>query len=220
MLVITATSASTTLVQSQVPPSPTSITATSTASSANQAKVAAVSSSKRVGRSCSRCSRRASEARTSTNGLVVDRLAVACEPLVHSAEVGAGVGADRRDPARREQCGHHRRRRSFAVGAGDVQQPGRRVRDRRGGPISSRMRSSVGSDRREGMDDSKSMCESSHPRAWMQVVEVHGAVTTGDVVRNRRPPTDPAPRESLGAASGRWLRRRPAGSATTWRAGG
>ena len=46
MLVITATWASTTLVASQRPSSPTSTTATSTATSANQRKAAAVTASK------------------------------------------------------------------------------------------------------------------------------------------------------------------------------
>ena len=53
MFVITAISPSTTLVESQVPPSPTSITATSTGASANAANAIAVSISKND--NCSGC---------------------------------------------------------------------------------------------------------------------------------------------------------------------
>ncbi len=63
-LVSTATSPCTTLVQSHVPPSPTSTTMASTASVENQERAAAVSSSKRVGRSGSSGSSRASSVST------------------------------------------------------------------------------------------------------------------------------------------------------------
>ncbi len=118
-LVRTATSASTTLVQSQRPPKPTSTTATSTASSANQARAAAVRSSNRVGGSSISGSRRASASSTSANAVVVDGLAVAGQALVDPGQVGAGVGADGQ-PLGAEQRGGHGRRRALAVGAGDV----------------------------------------------------------------------------------------------------
>ena len=63
-LVSTATSPWTTLVQSQVPPSPTSTTMASTASVANHDRAAAVRSSKRVGRSSINGSSSASSVRT------------------------------------------------------------------------------------------------------------------------------------------------------------
>ena len=133
-LVSTATSPSTTLVQSHRPPRPTSTTATSTASSANQARAAAVSSSNRVGGSSISGSSRASASSTSSEGVVVDGLAVAGDALVDPAQVGAGVGADRQALGP-EQGGGHGRRRSLAVGSGDVDGPGRPPADRpAGGP--------------------------------------------------------------------------------------
>ena len=66
-LVSTATSPRTTLVQSHVPPSPTSTTMESTASVANHDRAAAVSSSKRVGRSSSSPSSSASSVSTAVS---------------------------------------------------------------------------------------------------------------------------------------------------------
>ncbi len=118
-LVSTATSACMTLVESHVPPRPTSTTTASTPSSANQAKAAAVRSSKRVGRSSRRGSSRASLGQHRGQGLVIDRLGVAGEALVDRVEVGTGVGAHAQ-ALRHEQGGDHRRRRALAVGAGHV----------------------------------------------------------------------------------------------------
>ena len=104
MLVITATAALTMLVQSHVPPRPTSTTATSTASSANQVRAAAVSSSKRVGGSSIRLSMRDSVSSRSVNvsssigsplrarrSLTRDRLGLVyvptCRPRAASSEV-------------------------------------------------------------------------------------------------------------------------------------
>ena len=119
MFVSTATIPSTTLVESHVPPSPTSTTAASTASSENQWRAAAVSSSKRVGRSASCRFEQGEGGEDGGEHVVVDRLAVPAEPLVDAGEVRAGVRPDAETHGA-EQRGRHRRGRTLAVGPGQM----------------------------------------------------------------------------------------------------
>ena len=105
-------------------PRPTSTTATSTASSANQVSAAAVSSSNRVGGSSISASTRDERVEDVGERLVVDRLAVAGDPLVDPGQVRTGVGPDGQAHGG-QQGGDHGRRRALAVGAGDVDRPGR-----------------------------------------------------------------------------------------------
>ena len=123
--VITATSASATLVASQVPPRPTSTTATSTGASAKAAYAIAVMISKKVIGTPSICcsSTRATYGLDLAPGgvetLVADRRAVDGDPLGHAHHVRRGEPAGPQ-PVGAQQRLDHGRRAALAVGAGQV----------------------------------------------------------------------------------------------------
>ncbi len=126
MLVMTATSASTTLVASNRPSSPTSITATSTATSANHASAAAVTSSNQLGVIPSSGSTAARSLMAAARSSSLMGSPFQAMPLVEHHEVRAAVGADA-ESALDQQRGDHAGHRALAVGAGDV--------DHRVGPV-------------------------------------------------------------------------------------
>ena len=128
----TATSASATLVASQVPPRPTSTTATSTGASANAAYAIAVMISKKVIAHAvdqllvDHRDVRGDLAPGLVEALVGDRLAVDGDPLGHVRHVRGGEAAGPQ-PVRAQQRLDHGRRAALAVGPGQV--------DHRVGPL-------------------------------------------------------------------------------------
>ncbi len=204
MLVTTATSPSTTFVQSHRPPSPTSTTATSTASLANQASAAAVSSSNRVGRSSINCSIRARDSSSSVKARSSIGSPLRERRSLTRLEVRAGVRADTEALSAQQGRGHGRRR-ALAVGAGDVQRPDRPVPDCPAVPSGSACGRDWATERLEGMPDSKSMWESSQASASgrsSKFTGSDGSTRSRWTCRER--------------ARGRSLRRRPYGSGWIW----